>query len=58
MTLLIVLIVFWFVPMYIAYEQGKQKHRLGLAWGLCLGWFGVLALAVLPAGPEQPRFID
>jgi hypothetical protein len=57
MTLLIVAIVFWFVPLYICYEQGKVKHRLGLAWGL-LGWLGVIALAVLPAGPERPRFLD
>jgi hypothetical protein len=51
-------IILWVVPCYICYEQGKPKHRRGLAWGLCLGWLGVLALAVLPAGPEQPRFLD
>jgi hypothetical protein len=57
MELVIVVIVLWVVPGYICYEQGKTKHRLGLAWGL-LGWLGVLALAVLPAGPERPRFAD
>lgn len=58
MELLLVAIVLWVVPCYICYEQGKAKHRMGLAWGFCLGWLGVLALAVLPAGPERPRFAD
>ena len=58
MVTLILIVVLWIVPMYICYEQGKPKHRRGLAWGFCLGWIGVLALAVLPAGPEQPRFLD
>lgn len=58
MELLIGAIVLWIVPMYVCYEQGKPKHRRGLAWGLCLGWIGVIALAVLPAGPEQPRLLN
>ena len=53
----IFVIIFWIVPLYVCWEQGKKKHRLGLAWGL-LGWLGVLALAALPAGPERPRFAD
>jgi hypothetical protein len=57
MTILIGAIILWVVPLYVCYEQGKAKHRLGLAWGL-LGWLGVLALAVWPAGPERPRFLD
>jgi hypothetical protein len=58
MELLIGAIILWVIPMYICYEQGKPKHRRGLAWGFGLGWIGVLALAVLPPGPEQPRFLD
>jgi hypothetical protein len=45
--------IFWFLPMYIAYEQGKAKNRLGLAWGLLLGWVGVLALAALPPAAQS-----
>ena len=39
----------WVLPIYIANEQGKAKNRNGIAWGLFLGWIGVLALALLPA---------
>ena len=40
--------ILWVLPVYIAYQQGKAKNRLGLAWGLLLGWIGVLCLAALP----------
>ncbi len=49
------LIILWVVPCYICHEQGKPKHRRGLAWGVCLGWIGVLALAALPAAEPAER---
>jgi len=49
MLTLIGIAILWVVPCYICWQQGKAKNRLGLAWGVCLGWLGVLALAVLPA---------
>jgi uncharacterized membrane protein HdeD (DUF308 family) len=41
-------LVFWVLPVYIAVQQGKAKNRNGWAWGLLLGWLGVVALALLP----------
>jgi hypothetical protein len=46
---LIIVIVVLVVPVVIANEIGKSKHRNGLAYGLLLGWLGVLILLVLPA---------
>ena len=57
MELLIIVGIIWILPCYIAWEQGKQKHRLGLAWGLCLGWLGVIALALLPPARERERLL-
>jgi len=45
---LLPIVVLWVVPCYVCYQQGKAKNRNGLAWGLLLGWLGVLALAALP----------
>ena len=53
MALLLFALIFWALPLYVAYEQGKAKNRVGLAWGL-LGWLGVLALAALPSAPKPP----
>ncbi len=47
MEILIFALVFWVAPFFAAYAVGKNKNRLGLAWGL-LGWLGVLVLAFLP----------
>lgn len=49
MNLLVLALLLWVLPMFIAYKQGVAKHRLGLAYGLCLGWIGVIILALLPA---------
>lgn len=41
-------IILWIVPIFVANSQGKAKNRAGIAYGLFLGWLGVLVLAVLP----------
>jgi len=42
------LIVLWVIPIPIAISQGRVKDRAGLAYGLFLGWIGVIILAFLP----------
>ena len=37
---------------YIAVQIGQSKNRNGWAWGLLLGWIGVLCVALLP--PNEP----
>lgn len=56
-ALLVFLGIFWVLPMYIANEQGKAKHRQGLSWGFCFGWLGVLIMAVLPPAQERPKVV-
>jgi hypothetical protein len=45
---LLVVTLLWFIPIYVAHQIGAPKHRHGLLWGLCLGWLGVLVVALLP----------
>lgn len=42
------LIILWVIPIPIAISQGRAKDRAGLAYGLFLGWIGVIILAFLP----------
>jgi hypothetical protein len=35
------------LPIYIGYKLGERKGRVGWAWGLLLGWLGVLILWLL-----------
>jgi hypothetical protein len=41
-------IVLWIIPIFVAVSQGRAKDRAGLAYGLFLGWIGVIILAFLP----------
>ena len=41
-------IVLWVIPIPVAIAQGRAKDRAGLAYGLFLGWIGVIVLAFLP----------
>jgi drug/metabolite transporter (DMT)-like permease len=50
--LLLVIGFFWALAIYVAHQIGRPKHRAGFAWGLFLGWLGVLCVALLPARPE------
>jgi hypothetical protein len=48
-------IVLWIIPIFVAVSQGRAKDRAGLAYGLFLGWIGVIILAFLPTR-EGDRF--
>src|SRR5579875_3851878 len=51
------LFVLWIIPIPIAISQGRSKDRAGLAYGLFLGWIGVIILAFLP--PRQgDKFVE
>ncbi len=47
MELIIVALIFWVLPIWIAQMIGGPKGRAGWAWGLILGWLGVLIVALL-----------
>jgi hypothetical protein len=49
------IIVLWVIPIFVAIPQGRAKDRAGLAYGLFLGWIGVVMLAFLPDGHPEPR---
>ena len=46
-------VILWVVPIFVATSQGRSKHRAGFAYGLFLGWIGVIILALLP-----PRLVE
>ena len=46
-------IILWIVPAFVAYGLGKPRRRWGAAYGLCLGWLGVIIVALLPPVPER-----
>jgi Na+/melibiose symporter-like transporter len=41
-------ILFFIIPIFVAVAQGRAKDRAGLAYGIFLGWIGVIILAFLP----------
>jgi Na+/melibiose symporter-like transporter len=41
-------IIFFIIPIFVAVAQGRAKDRAGLAYGIFLGWIGVIILAFLP----------
>ena len=47
--------IFWVIPLFVAVSQGKAKERWGFGYGFCLGWLGVLILAVLPPADRSVR---
>ena len=53
--ILIVAVVWVVVPTLVGLQIGAEKGRQGWAWGLFLGWLGVLIVAVLPPSPEHER---
>lgn len=46
-----VLLIGLVVPIFVAQAIGSRKHRHGWAWGLLLGWLGVIIVACL--GPVE-----
>jgi hypothetical protein len=55
MELLVGAIIVWIVPIFLANAMGKPKNRAGLAYGLFLGWIGVICLALLPPREQTER---
>jgi hypothetical protein len=43
--------LFWVLPAFVGYRIGLGKNRAGWAWGLLLGWIGVIIVACL--GPSR-----
>jgi hypothetical protein len=39
--------VMWVAPIFVGKSMGERKGRAGWAWGLFLGWLGVIILACL-----------
>jgi uncharacterized membrane protein YeaQ/YmgE (transglycosylase-associated protein family) len=56
MTALIVILIVWVLPIYVAHQIGTPKNRQGFWWGVFLGWIGVIVVALLPPVTRiQPR---
>ena len=47
MELLFFAAIFWVAPIFVGHKLGTPKNRAGWAWGLLLGWIGVLIVACL-----------
>lgn len=45
--MLIFIAIFWIAPIFVGQKIGAPKNRAGWAWGLVLGWLGVIIVAVL-----------
>lgn len=55
MEFLVFAIILWVVPIFVAKSIGDAKGRYGVAYGLLLGWIGVLVVYMLPVLPEEKR---
>jgi hypothetical protein len=55
--LLIFIGLVWVLPIYVAHQIGAPKNRNGLAWGVFLGWLGVLVVALLPFQPKRHTIV-
>lgn len=51
MRVVFILLLVFVVPIVVGQLIGKPKHRHGWAWGLLLGWLGVIIVACL--GPLE-----
>jgi hypothetical protein len=47
MEAVVFLAIFWIAPIFVGHVIGKPKGRAGWAWGLLLGWLGVIIVALL-----------
>jgi hypothetical protein len=45
-------VLFWVLPIVVGHKIGSEKNRAGWAWGLLLGWIGVIVVACLGPAPE------
>lgn len=48
MTFILVVLIIWILPIYVAAQIGAPKNRQGFWWGVSLGWIGVIVVALLP----------
>jgi hypothetical protein len=46
-TALVFIGIFWIAPIFVGHKIGAPKNRAGWAWGLLLGWIGVIIVACL-----------
>jgi hypothetical protein len=44
---LLFILFFWIAPVFVGHMVGSPKNRAGWAWGLLLGWVGVVIVACL-----------
>jgi hypothetical protein len=56
--LVLLLLISWGVSIWVAQVIGAKKHRAGWAWGLCLGWIGVVIVAVMQDGDREVATIE
>jgi hypothetical protein len=47
MELLVFAVFVWVLPIFVGHKIGAPKNRAGWAWGLLLGWLGVIIVACL-----------
>jgi hypothetical protein len=53
MAPLIFIALFAIAPIFVGHHLGKSKNRAGWAWGLLLGWLGVIIVACLSDKSSQ-----
>jgi hypothetical protein len=53
MAFLIFVAIFWIAPIVVGHSIGVGKNRAGWAWGLLLGWIGVIVVACLGTAEEK-----
>ena len=51
MGAIVVLLLIWGLPIFVSHKIGAPKRRAGWAYGLLLGWLGVVVIACL--GPKR-----
>jgi hypothetical protein len=55
LLVLVLIAVLYVWPIIAAHSIGKRKNREGWLWGVCLGWIGVLIIALrAPRSPQRP----
>lgn len=59
-VMILMVLVFWVAPIWIAASLGKSRGRylLGFVLGIALGWIGVIIIAILEPTAEFRREMD
>jgi|tagenome__1003787_1003787.scaffolds.fasta_scaffold20874338_3 hypothetical protein len=53
MEAIVFIAVFLVAPIFVGHKLGSPKQRAGWAWGLLLGWLGVVIVACLSSKAPQ-----